>query len=131
MILEPLTEQRHVTGPLVFGYLRLVRVSRARQLALTMAISDYCRRHELTLAGVYMERCSSTPSAFVGMLDALTATRSYGVVLPTPSCLGPKAIAAERRSQLIETGVHLLLIRGEQTAPPGEGAAALAAGGTE
>ena len=131
MITEPLTEQRHVPGPLVFGFLRLVSVSRARQLALTRAITEYCRRHELTLAGVYMERGSSTPSAFVGMLDALTATQSYGVVLPTPSHLGPKAIAAERRSQLTEAGAHLLLIRGEQTAPPGAAAPPLTAGGTE
>ncbi|MDX3528936.1 hypothetical protein P1P75_21480 [Streptomyces sp. ID05-39B] len=129
--MEPLTEQRHVIGPRVFGFLRLVHVSRARQLALTAAITDYCLRHELTLAGVYVERCSSTPSAFAGMLDALAATGSYGVVLPTPSHLGPKAIAAERRGQLTEAGTHVLLIRREQTAPPGGSAPTLAAGGTE
>ncbi|MFF9016653.1 hypothetical protein ACF09C_27240 [Streptomyces sp. NPDC014870] len=129
--MEPLTEQRNVTGPLVFGFLHLVRVSHARQLALTTAITEYCRRHELTLAGVYTERCSATPSAFIGMLDALTATRSYGVVLPTPSHLGPKAIADERRSQLTEAGAHLLLIRGKQTVPPGGASPNLAAGGTE
>ena len=67
----------------MFGFLRPVRVSRARQLALTGAITECSRRHELTLVRVYMERDSSTPSAFVGMLDALTATQSYGVVLPT------------------------------------------------
>ncbi|MEU0274862.1 hypothetical protein [Streptomyces sp. NPDC006307] len=78
-----------------------------------------------------MERYSSTPSAFLGMLDALTATRSYGVVLPTPSHLGPKAEAAERCSQLTEADAHLLLIHREQTAPPGGGAPTLAAGGTE
>jgi hypothetical protein len=131
MIMEPLTEQRHVTGPLVFGFLRLVGVSRARQLALTSAITEYCRSHELTLAGVYTERCSSTPSAFMGMLDALTTTRPYGVVLPTSSRLGPKATAAERRSQLTEAGAHLLLIRGEQAAPPGGASPTLAAGGAE
>ncbi|MFT9784740.1 hypothetical protein ACMZ5E_00665 [Streptomyces rhizosphaericola] len=129
--MEPLTEQRHVTGPLVFGFLRIVRVSRARQLALTTAITEYCRRHELTLAGVYMEHSSVAPAAFVGMLDALAATRSYGVVLPTPSHLGPKDVVAERRSQLTEAGAHLLLIRGRRTAPRVGAARTLAAGGTE
>lgn len=90
MIMELLTEQRHVIGPRVFGFLHLVRVSRARQLALTAAITDYCRRHELTLAGVYMERCSSTPSAFTGMLDALTATRSHGSYFPPRRTSAPR-----------------------------------------
>jgi hypothetical protein len=66
----------------VFGFLHLVRVSRARQLALTGAITEHCRRHELTLAGVYVEPGSYTPSAFVGMLDALTATQSHGWYFP-------------------------------------------------
>ncbi|WP_318209443.1 MULTISPECIES: hypothetical protein [unclassified Streptomyces] len=116
MTMEPLTEQRNVTGPIVFGFLRLVGVSASRQQALAKTITDYCRRHELTLGGVYMERCAATSGAFTGMLDAVAATRPYGIVFPAPSHLGPRAIAAHRRQRLHEAGTEILLVRGAR--PP-------------
>ncbi|WP_128982867.1 hypothetical protein [Streptomyces roseicoloratus] len=129
MIMELLTEQRNVTGPLVFGFLRLVGVPARRQKALATTISDYCRRHELTLAAVYMERCSSTSSAFVGMLDALVVTRPYGIVIPAPSHLGPRNIAADRRSRLAAAGAQILLVRGAQSTATSGSAPAPATGG--
>ncbi|MFF7777054.1 hypothetical protein ACFZCG_21825 [Streptomyces tanashiensis] len=129
MTMEPLTEQRNVTGPLVFGFLRLVGVSPSRQQALAKAIADYCRRHELTLAAVYMERCTATSCAFVGMLDAVAVTRPYGVIFPAPSHLGPKAIAADRRSRLSAAGTEIILVRGGQPGAASDSTSASATGG--
>lgn len=128
--MEPLTEQRNVTGPIVFGFLRLVGVSASRQQALAKTITDYCRRHELTLGGVYMERSATTSGAFTGMLDAVAATRPYGVVFPAPSHLGPRAMAAERRQRLNEAGTEILLVRGGRPAAADEAASTPAPGST-
>ncbi|MEU6878472.1 hypothetical protein [Streptomyces sp. NPDC046712] len=128
--MEPLTEQRNVVGPLVFGFLRLVGVSESRQQALAEAVTDYCRRHELTLGGMYMERRTATSCAFVGMLDAVQATRPYGVVFPTWSHLGPKAIAAERRQRLNAAGAEILLVRGVRPARTRDSASTPATGST-
>ncbi|WP_330330103.1 hypothetical protein OHS33_10405 [Streptomyces sp. NBC_00536] len=54
--MKPLTEHRGVSGPVVYGYLRLVQASPARQTALNEALAEYCRQHELTLSGVSTER---------------------------------------------------------------------------
>ncbi|MFI5704835.1 hypothetical protein ACIOUE_39235 [Streptomyces xanthochromogenes] len=112
--MEPLTEHRGVSGPVVYGYLRLVRVSPARQMALNEALAEYCRQHELTLSGVFTERdTGSGPSAaFTGLIDVLELPDTYGVVLPAPSHLGPKDIAATRQAQITASGARLLLVRG-------------------
>ncbi|WP_327735424.1 hypothetical protein OG749_17925 [Streptomyces nojiriensis] len=112
--MEPLTEHRSVSGPVVYGYLRLVRVSLARQMALNEALAEYCRQHELTLSGVFTERdTGSGPSAaFTGLIDVLELPDTYGVVLPAASHLGPKEIAAPRQARITAAGARLLLVRG-------------------
>ncbi|MFI9210192.1 hypothetical protein ACIGW7_18895 [Streptomyces sp. NPDC053253] len=119
--MEPLTEHRGVSGPSVYGFLRLVRVSAARQDALHDALVDYCRRHELALHGVFTERTAGTErsAAFTGLLDVLELHGTYGVVLPALSHLGPKAIAAPRQARITTSGAQLLLIRGPRTASSG------------
>ncbi|MFE9458945.1 hypothetical protein [Streptomyces californicus] len=112
--MEPLTEHRGVSDPVVYGYLWLVRVSPARQMALNEALAEYCRQHELMLSGVFTERdTGSGPSvAFTGLIDVLELPDTYGVVLPAASHLGPKGIAAPRQAQITASGARLLLVRG-------------------
>ncbi len=111
--MEPLTEHRPVNGPVVYGFLRLVRVSAARQVALAASLAEYCRQHELVLSGVFTERSSGAASAaLTGLLDVLALPDTYGVVLPSTSHLGPKAIAAERERRIEAAGARLLLVRG-------------------
>ncbi|MBT2402533.1 MULTISPECIES: hypothetical protein [unclassified Streptomyces] len=122
--MEPLTEHRGVSGPVVYGYLRLVRVSPARQMALNEALAAYCRQHELTLSGVFTERhTGSGPSAaFTGLIDVLELPGTYGVVLPAASHLGPKDIATPRQAQIAAAGARLLLVRGPgRRRPAGHG----------
>ncbi|GLV77860.1 hypothetical protein ACH4VS_30490 [Streptomyces hygroscopicus] len=112
--MAPLTEHRLVSGPVVYGFLRLVRVSPARQEALTASLAEFCRSHELQLSGVLSDReVNSGPAsaAFTGLLDVLAIPDVYGVIAPAMSHLGPKAIAAERRRRIEATGSRLLLIR--------------------
>ncbi|MBO7939129.1 hypothetical protein JTP77_024855 [Streptomyces sp. S9] len=110
--MEPLTEHRQVSGPVVYGFLRLVRVPAARQAALTASLAEYCRSHELQLSGVFTDRGTDTGSAaFTGLLDVLALPDVYGVVAPALSHLGPKAIAAERGRRIEAAGSRLLLIR--------------------
>ncbi|MFI8928838.1 hypothetical protein ACIG3E_14320 [Streptomyces sp. NPDC053474] len=107
------TELRPVDGPVVYGFLRLIRVPEARQDALLGSLAEYCRRHELRLSGTFADRADAgavTP-AFTGLLDALSAPGAYGVVLPAFSHLGPKAIATKRRRGIDAAGVRLLLVR--------------------
>ncbi|MFH8574037.1 hypothetical protein [Streptomyces sp. NPDC017993] len=116
--METLTEHRPVNGPVVYGFLRLPRNAAARQAALTGALAEYCRSHELVLGAIFIERGSATsaPSgAFTGLLDVLDLPDVYGVVLPAASHLGPKPIAAERRRQIAGSGVRLMLVRGGRT----------------
>ncbi|WP_078624627.1 hypothetical protein [Streptomyces monomycini] len=118
--MEPLTEQRPVSGPLVYGFLRIDRNSPARQAALSDALAEYCRSHELVLGGLFVERGTGTSAltaAFTGLLDALALPDAYAVVLPAASHLGPRPIAAERKRQITgSTGARLLLVRGGKTA---------------
>ncbi|WP_331726399.1 hypothetical protein [Streptomyces sp. NBC_00470] len=117
--MEPLTEHRQVNGPVVYGFLRLLRVSRARQDALVAALAEYCRNHELQLSGIFIDRDASTgpaSAAFTGLLDVLALPDVYGVIAPAPSHLGPKAIAAQRRRRIEASGSRLLLVRGPRTA---------------
>lgn len=112
--MEPLTEHRPVSGPVVCGFLRLVRVSKARQDALVASLAEYCHTHELQLSGVFTDRDAAagpTSAAFTGLLDALALPDVYGVVAPAMSHLGPKAIAAERGRRIETAGSRLLLVR--------------------
>ena len=53
--MEPITEQREVPGPVVYGYLRLPSPNPARRAALAGALRGYCDKHELVLAGVFTD----------------------------------------------------------------------------
>ncbi|MEV5874274.1 recombinase family protein [Streptomyces sp. NPDC052101] len=118
--MEPLTEHRLVSGPVVYGFLRLARVSKARQEALTDSLTEYCRSHELQLSGVFSDReVSAGPAsaAFTGLLDVLAMPDVYGVVVLAASHLGPKAIAAERGRRIEAAGSRLLLVRPARPTP--------------
>ncbi|GHF44400.1 hypothetical protein GCM10010218_27170 [Streptomyces mashuensis] len=125
--MEPLTEHRRVSGPVVHGFLRLVNVSTAREAALKRSLAEYCHQHELSLSGVFTERVTTVNSAaFTGLMDALSVPGTYGVVLPSVSHLGPRAIAATRSKRITATGARLLLVRKELPGParhrrPGHG----------
>ncbi|MET9554910.1 hypothetical protein [Streptomyces sp. NPDC006645] len=117
--MEPLTEHRPVSGPVVYGFLRLVRVSRARQDALVASLTEYCRSHELQLSGVFTDgEASAGPVsvAFTGLLDVLALPDVYGVVAPAMSHLGPKGTAAERGRRIEAVDSRLLLVRKPRTA---------------
>ncbi|WP_328583154.1 hypothetical protein [Streptomyces sp. NBC_00370] len=112
--MTPLTEHRLVSGPVVYGFLRLVRVSGARHEALVASLAEYCRSHELELSGVFTDREASTGPdsvAFTGLLDVLALPDVYGVLAPAASHLGPKATAAERGRRIEAAGSRLLLVR--------------------
>lgn len=120
---EPITELRPVTGPLVFGYLRHITGGTARLAALTACLTEYSRRHELTLCGVFTDRepaVSIRAPAFVGLLDALELPDTYGALVPALSHLGPRPVAAERKRQITATGVRLIMVRSVRTAAGGE-----------
>ncbi|MGB8939062.1 MAG: hypothetical protein WCD21_02295 [Streptomyces sp.] len=119
--MEPLTEHRPVSGPVVYGFLRLVRVSQARQDALVASLAEYCRRHELQMSGVFTDRDTSPgpgSAAFTGLLDVLALPDVYGVVAPAMSHLGPKVIAAERGRRIEAVGSRLLLVRRPRPTQP-------------
>ncbi|MFD8544972.1 hypothetical protein [Streptomyces sp. NPDC059649] len=111
--MEPLTEHRPVNGPVVYGFLRLFKSSAARQTALTGALAEYCRCHELVLGAIFIERGgnSARSAAFTGLLDVLDLPDVYGVVLPAASHLGPKSIAVERKREIARSGVRLMVVR--------------------
>ncbi|MEU5196123.1 hypothetical protein AB0G86_19040 [Streptomyces scabiei] len=109
-----LTEHRTVRVPVVYGFLRLVRVSPARQHALAESLAEYCRSHELQLSGVFTDRDATAgpaSAAFTGLLDVLALPDVYGVLAPAMSHLGPKAIAAERGRRIEAASSRLLLVR--------------------
>ncbi|MET9826470.1 MULTISPECIES: hypothetical protein [Streptomyces] len=112
--MEPLTENRLIGGPVVYGFLRLVHVSEARREALVASLAEYSRSHELTLSGIFTEHTAGVGSgsaAFTGLLDVLALPDVYGVLAPAASHLGPRAIAAERGRQIEAVGSRLLLVR--------------------
>ncbi|MET9647103.1 hypothetical protein [Streptomyces syringium] len=116
--MEPLTEHRHVSGPVVYGFLRLVNIPAAREAALEQSLAEYCRRHELILSGLFTERVIEvTSAAFTALMDTLEVPGVYGVVLPSASHLGPKAIAQVRGKRITETGTHLLMARKRTPGP--------------
>lgn len=111
---ELITERRPVTGPQVFGYLRHVTGGLARHAALVDCLAEYCHRHELTLCGIFTDREATVAvrsPAFVGLLDALELPDTYGTVVPAPSHIGPRRIAAERRRQITATSTRLIVVR--------------------
>ncbi|MFJ9085852.1 hypothetical protein ACIRL3_25860 [Streptomyces sp. NPDC102384] len=117
--MQPLTENRPVSGLAVYGLLRLVRVSQARQDALVSSLAEYCRSHELQLSGVFTDRDTTAgpeSAAFTGLLDVLALPEVYGVLAPAMSHLGPKAIATARKRRIEAAGSRLLLVRKPYTA---------------
>ncbi|MFI6396210.1 hypothetical protein [Nonomuraea sp. NPDC050540] len=112
-MVEPLTEQRLVPSPSVYGYIQVSGISPARCAALTSAIAAFCELHELQLAGMFPERDAAEHSpAFVGLLDVLALPATYGLVVPTLSHLGPRAaLVAARAREVQAIGVRLLTIR--------------------
>ncbi|WP_435058117.1 hypothetical protein [Streptomyces sp. bgisy060] len=117
--MDLLTEHRPVNGPVVYGFLRLVRVTQARQDALVAALAEYCRTHELNLSGVFSDREATAGSspAFTGLLDVLALPNVYGALSPALSHLGPKAVVTERVRRIEAAGSRLLLIRRPAPAP--------------
>jgi len=109
------TEQRRVPGPVVYGYLLLTAACRARRAVLSRALAEYCEQHELMLAAVFTDIGDDTVQApgFTGLLDALAAAPSYGVVIPTRAHLGHGRTAGPRLTVIAGTGRRLMLIRGK------------------
>lgn len=109
----PITEQRQVPGPVVYGYLLLTAACRARRAALSRALAGYCEQHELVLATVFTDTGDDTVQApgFTGLLDVLTMEPSYGVVIPTRAHLGHGRAAGTRLAVIAGTGRRLMLIR--------------------
>ena len=110
--MEPITEQRQVPGPVVYGYLRMAAPSRARRAALSRALAAYCDQHELVLAAVFTDSGDDRMRApgFAGLLDAITATASYGVVMPTRAHLGSGQAAGQRSAAIAGAGMRLMLV---------------------
>jgi hypothetical protein len=108
-----ITEQRHVAGPVVYGYLLLTAACLTRRIALSRALAEYCEQHELTLSAVFTDTADGTVQApgFTGLLDALATEPGYGVVIPTPAHLGHGRTAGSRRAIIEGTGRRLMLIR--------------------
>ncbi|MFG2378564.1 hypothetical protein ACGFY9_44805 [Streptomyces sp. NPDC048504] len=111
---ELITERRRVAFPQVFGYLRHVTGGPVRHAALVDCLTDYCRRHELALCGVFTDRDATVASrspAFVGLLDALELPDIYGAVVPALSHLGPRSFGRERKRRIAATGTRLIVVR--------------------
>ena len=118
-----ITEQLDVSGPVVYGYLRLPGSSPERRRALTLALTDYCHRHELALAAVFTDpgdgpHGTVLTAAFTGLLDALDVDGVYGAVLPSPDHLGDRSTALHRYARITASGRRLMFARGEFTATP-------------
>ncbi|WP_202232756.1 hypothetical protein [Actinacidiphila reveromycinica] len=97
--MESLTQHSAVSGPVVYGFVRPVRVSPVRQDALVASLAEYCRTHEMHVSGAFTDRDASAgpvSAAFTRLLAVLVLPDIYGVTAPAISHLGPKATAAER-----------------------------------
>lgn len=112
-----LTEQLHVTGPIVYGFLRLPAPNPARRNALARAMAHYCDQHELSLAAVFTDVAStSAPDAactpgFVGLMDAIAAQPAYGILMPASGHLGGPDVRERRFGLLRATGLRLMFCR--------------------
>jgi hypothetical protein len=112
--MEPITEQRQVPSLVVYGYLLLLlRRSARRRAALTRALAGYCDQHELLLAAVFAEDGADGVQApgFTGLLEAISAGTSYGLVVPTRAHLGPGPAARQRLAAIAATGRRLMIVR--------------------
>jgi hypothetical protein len=109
--MEPITEQRPMPGLIVYGYLRMTARSAARGAALTRALAGYCEQHELVLAAVFTDSGAGRRApGFTGLLDAISASASYGIVVPTRAHLGSGQAAAQRLTAITETGRRLMIV---------------------
>lgn len=110
--MEPITEQRRVPGLVVYGYLRMTAPRPARRSALARALAGYCDQHELVLAAVFTDTADDRMRApgFAGLLDAIAASASYGVVMPTRAHLGSGQAAEQRSAAIAGTGRRLMLV---------------------
>jgi hypothetical protein len=110
--MEPVTEQRPVPDVVVYGYLRLPGTNPARRTALTSALRAFCDRHELLLAGVFTDtgEVGMKLPAFAGLLDAVLAGSSYGVVIPSLGHLGTHRSAGHRSAAITGAGRRLIVM---------------------
>ncbi|RJL23961.1 hypothetical protein D5H75_31500 [Bailinhaonella thermotolerans] len=77
-------------------------------------MSAYCDQHELMLGSVFTDHRDDrimTPG-FVGLMDAVNSSHSYGVVLPSLAHLGGRWTARRRWAWIASTGRRLILVRG-------------------
>jgi hypothetical protein len=112
--MEPITEQRQVPSLVVYGYLLLMTgASPSRRAALTRALAGYCDQHELLLAAVFTDNGVDGARApgFTGLLDAISARTSYGLVVPTRAHLGSGPAARQRLAAIAATGRRLMIVR--------------------
>jgi hypothetical protein len=112
--MEPITEQRQVPSLVVYGYLLLMTAaSPSRRAALTRALAGYCDQHELLLAAVFTDNGVDGVQApgFTGLLEAMSARTSYGLVVPTRAHLGPRPTARQRLTAIAATGRRLMIVR--------------------
>ncbi|MEV0174576.1 hypothetical protein AB0I00_26090 [Streptomyces sp. NPDC050803] len=89
----------------------------AQHTALTDCLTEYCRRHELTLCGVCTDpepAIALHSPAFVGLPD------TYGAVIPALGHLGPRPVAAERKRRIRAMGTRLIAVRSTRPATGAE-----------
>ena len=84
-----------LTRPLMFAYLRVRELAPGITPAdIWPAFNEYAEGEGYALAGVYVERDCTTPTAFGGLLDAVKQHGAKAVVVPTLehlAVLGPNA----------------------------------------
>lgn len=92
--MERITEHHPVSGPVVYGYLRLTPSQIRRRWPLSQMLELYCQQHELVLGGVFTDHASTTlmAPAFAGLIGVLALPGAYGVLLPTRTHLGSRAL---------------------------------------
>ncbi|MFJ4668929.1 hypothetical protein [Kitasatospora purpeofusca] len=112
-----LTEQLPVAPPPVAGLLRLSAAAQARFGALSAVLADFCTRRELHLTKVFTEDSDTDPDRVIPDLIA-AHPNLYGIVLPSLAHLGTGSRRRDRRRQLTEAGIQLLVVRGS-AGPPG------------
>jgi hypothetical protein len=114
------TEQRHVHGPIVYGFLRLPTARARRKAALQTALIEFCDQHELTLHHIFTEQTddAAADETFAGLLAVLARRESYGVVVPSSAHLGGRSTAAERCRRIATTASRLLIVRTEAATMP-------------
>ena len=103
------TELLPVPRPVVFGLLRTLRY-RARVVALTAMVRDYCERHELALHAVVTESPQGD-DGFTDLLASMSSADAYGVIVPSPSHLGVASVAALRKDAIARARLQLIVIR--------------------